>query len=306
MSIDLAFDAAPGLIGGDLYFSRSAISITPVAGAEALVNGDFSAWTGGYPDGWTLYENPGPPDPQVTQVGAGQGHGGGGSGLCNLYSSATGGRPALFQDRLSLGTWYKISVLIDTILAGQVDVTDSYGVFSARFSTTGTQTLTYQASGHARIALIGGTAPINLTLDNASAKPLSNLDRGFVHDHPYGDFSITFTCVANFQAGIRFNVQDANNFALLCFDRLTGKVALSKCVSGTVTPIGAWTAAYAAGKILTARRHKDGTLDVLYDGATLASGLAATGLNGLQAGPFLTDAANVTISRYTWDARRAT
>ncbi len=305
MSLDLAFDVAPGLLGDELYFAADGLGITPITGAELLANPGLSAWTGDNPDGWTVTGESGG-DPEVTERDPGQAHADTKTvgGAANLYNSATSNQPILTQAVLTIGGWFRAAGTISRYVSGVLAVRDSSQGMSKTYNAAGAYAHTGRALA-TNFQVRGIGTGVDLTLDDQSVRALSSLARWFTHARPYGDFAVDLTIpVASFQGGVVFNAQDASNYALLYYDRLDGKVTLIKVVAGTVTTLGSWSATYSAGKTLTARRHQDGTLDVIYNGVTLASGLAATGLVGLQAGPFLTEASGVTISRYTWDARR--
>lgn len=304
MAIDLAFRLSPGLLGDDLYFSTSAVTLVPILGGELLANGSFADWSGDNPTGWSLSGESGS-DPEVTERDPGQLHADTktSGGAANLFSTV-----ATFanikQNVLALGSWYKLRVIVSAYASGSATLrgnSDGYG--DVGFSGAGTFAGTLR---HTTVDV--GVSVIwrqcDLTLNEVSACLLTNTEQWFNHAESYGDYGAALTLNAGYQGGVVFNGQDANNFARLYFDRLDNKAYLIKRSGGVVTQIGAWSATYSAGKTLIARRHKDGTLDVIYNDVVLASGLAATGLNGRLAGPFLTDAANVTVHSYTWDARR--
>jgi len=117
MGRSLAILGVPGVLG---EHKRTLIitDFTQSLGAELLTNGDFSAWTGDNPDGWTVYESP--PTREVTEVGAGEGHGGAGTGLANFYNS-DGGNVILYHTIYTVGYWYESGVLVDTVMNGYLD-----------------------------------------------------------------------------------------------------------------------------------------------------------------------------------------
>jgi hypothetical protein len=304
MGLGLALRLTSGLLDGDLYYSTGTVNITPSAGAELLANGGFDSWTGDNPDGWSVTETA--PDPECTERDPNQGHADTKTvgGAANLFSSATAIRPQLTQNVLTVGKFFKISGSAYRV-GGSVGVRDAAGGFSYNIIASGAWDFTGRAAD--TLFLARGGAGTNLTLDDVSVKMLSALVELHTHAVAYGDFSVTLTAAGTkYQGGVVFNYSDANNYVLCNFNRIDGKVYLIKYVTGTPTVLGSWSATYSAGAVLTARRHKDGTIDVIYNGVTLASGIAATGLAGLQAGPFKTDASGVTIGSYTWDARTTT
>jgi hypothetical protein len=185
-----------------------------------------------------------------------------------------------------------------------VRVQDALGGMVQDFSTVGAKAWTGRAL-HERLDIFNIDLPFDMTIDDVSLKNIISATDLHTHSLPYGDFSVTFTAGV-FQVGVDFNYVDANNYSRLYYDRIFGKVYLLKVIAGVTIQSGSWSAAYGAGQTLTARRHIDGTIDVIYNGVTLASGIASTGLIGLQAGPFATDSSGVTVSNYTWDARTTT
>jgi hypothetical protein len=239
-------------------------------------------------------------NPEVTERDPGQSHANTKTtgGAANLYSSASTGNPQLSQAVTTSGAWYLCQANVTRQVAG------SARLYPGDYFASSAALHQWTARSVSGTALLKTDSPTDVTLSDMSVRLLSTLEQLFRHAQPYGDFSVTLSITGNYQAGVVFNGQDANNGVWLYYDRRPGYVVLIKRSVGTTTVIGSWAATYGAGKTLTARRHRDGTLDVIYDGVMLASGLAATGLAGVQAGPFLTDASGVTISRYTWDARR--
>lgn len=282
----------------DLTYDSGPLTITPAEGVELLANPSFSAWTADNPDSWTVGGEVGS-DPEVTERDSGQAHADAKTtgGSANLYASA-GNVPQISQIvALTAHQFYAFSFVVSRRVAGSINskVTGA----SVTVSAAGTYSYTGRAQDD-NYVLQNKFAGDN-TLDSASVKALSATMQLYTHAVAYGDFSATLTIpTAYFQGGVVFNYTDANNFAHLYYDRLDGKVYLTKWVSGVFTEINSWTAAYAAGATLMARRYADGTLDVIYNDATLASGLAATGLTGLQAGATATNSA-VSIS-YSWIA----
>lgn len=107
MSKGLAILGVPVMGGGPKTLVVT--TFTQSLGAELLTNGDFSAWTGDNPDGWTVGGETAP-DPEVTERDPGQGHADvktvGGS--VNFYASAATFYPTVKQDNiLIVGGWYE-------------------------------------------------------------------------------------------------------------------------------------------------------------------------------------------------------
>lgn len=307
MALGVALNLGP-VMGDDLYFTTTAVNITPALSAELLANPGFNAWTADNPDGWTVSGEVSH-DPEVTERDPTQAHADTKTvgGAANLYNSATSNQPILTQAVLTVGGWFRAAGSIGRLVAGTLAIRDQNSGMSKIYSATGAYAHTGRATSTIfQVRALG--AGVDVTTDDQSVKALSATTQLFTHAVAYGDFSVDLTIpTASFQGGVVFNRVDASNYALLYYDRLDGKVYLIKVVSGTTTQIGSWTATYSAGKTLMARRFKDGTIDAYYNAVKLTtSPVASTGLTGLQAGAFLTDASGVTISRYAWDARGAT
>lgn len=291
--------------GGVLYYIDDAISITPSAGSELITNGDFSAWTGDDPDGWIVgSETPG--SIEITERGPLQGYAGGGGGAACIYNSP--GTSFIVRQRpLTVGRFFVGSVDMTNYVGGALqwywsggDI--SHPIFNMGAAVTLAVTLVAVDDW---IWLRVQDANTDVTIDDVSYKQLSNTMQLTDHAQPYGDFSVWLTRTAYHVGGVVFNYTDDDNFAVV-FNRGDDKLVLLSWVSGTPTIIGTWSYTYAADAKLTARRHIDGTIDIIYNGATIVSGLSATGLTGTQAGAMLLSASEVSISAYEWDARTTT
>ena len=299
-----------GLFGRKKYYSNSAISITPTLDAELLVNAAFAAWPGDNPDGWTVLGETGATQ-EVTERDPTQGHADTKTvgGAANFYHESAVNNPQLLQAVLTVHSFFKIEWALTRRVAGSIRVGDSInGMSLGERSAVAAYAYTGRATNASfAVTLANSAATANVTVDTFSVKLLSNMEQLFAHAQPYGDFSVALTIPnALYQAGITFNCTDANNWEPVYYDRLHSRLYVLKRVAGTPSVVNSYPAVYAAGATLTARRHIDGTLDVIYYGVTLATGLTSTGLTGLQAGPFATDASGVVIGSYTWDARAAT
>lgn len=310
MSNRLVRGLMPGGGGTSAYYTTTSINVNPTIGPnELLSNGTFVAWTGDNPDGWTVIGETGAAL-EVTERAPANGHGDavGAGGAANFYHESAVNSPVLIQTILTVGSFYRVLWSLTKRVAGDIRVGDGINGMLQNKTAVADYVYTGRAT-HANFAitLTNSAATSNVTVDTFSVKILSALEQLLAHTQPYGDFSVTLTIpTALYQGGVTFNYTDANNYSRCYFDRLDGKVYVTKRVSGTPTVVGSWSALYSAGAILTLRRHIDGTMDVIYNSTTLATGLIATGLTGVQAGPFLTDASGVSIGSYTWDARTTT
>jgi len=142
---------------------------------NVILNGDFSAWTDDNPDDWEK-TGESPPIREVSEVGAGEGHGGSGTGLCNLYTS-DGDIIQIFQTvTLVVGKKYKVSINIDTVIAGGVLFFDyPTAMFdSQEYTTTGVKSFTFIATGTALALYIQRLTdePTDVTIDDVSIKPV--------------------------------------------------------------------------------------------------------------------------------------
>ena len=89
-------------------------------GPELVTNGNFSAWTGDDPNGWTVVGEVGA-DPEVSEVGSNEGHGGTSTGSCNIYTSA-GADTNIYQSVLNADTLYKITLDITKSVTGAIKI----------------------------------------------------------------------------------------------------------------------------------------------------------------------------------------
>jgi len=257
MALGVALNLGP-VMADDLYFTTTAVNITPALSAELLANGGFSAWTGDNPDGWAVAGEAGH-DPEVTERDPTQAHADTKTtgGAANLYNSATSNQPILTQAVLTIGGWFRAAGTISRYVSGVLAARDTNQGMSKTYNAAGAYAHTGRATSTIFQARALGTG-VDLTLDDQSVKTLSATTQLFTHAVAYGDFSVDLTIpTASFQGGVIFNRVDASNYVLLYFDRLDGKVYLIKVVAGTTTQLGSWTATYSAGATLTARVYKD-------------------------------------------------
>lgn len=283
--------------GAVRYFKTDTIAITPTRGAECLANWDFSAWTGDNPDGWTVTGESGT-DPEVTQRDPDKQHADApGTGAANFFKSNTANHPTISQTGvLTAQSWYYIEYDITAHTMGwhAFDVGALVG-FNAVGKITWSGRVTKTS-----FSFYAPTNSGNWTVDYITCKPLDGLREPHSHAFPYGDFSVKVAAATHHCGGVDFNIVDANNYSRLYL--YENKLYLLDVKNGSTTQIGSWPVTYVEGAKMTARRYLNGTRDILYGGSTLASGLAASGLEGLDAGPMLTSADHVTISEYEWSA----
>lgn len=138
-------------------------------GLDVITNGDFSAWTGNNPDGWTVTGESGN-DPEVSQVGADAVHGGSGTGAANLYS--TGSVLSISQSGvLAVGQTYALTFSYKT----QVESTGGIAIYngatqvSPLYHELGDYTVVFNAtSSSVSIQTFGAC---DATIDNVTCKP---------------------------------------------------------------------------------------------------------------------------------------
>jgi hypothetical protein len=100
----------------------------------------------------------------------------------------------------------------------------------------------------------------------------------------YGRASVKITRDTLSKAlGLVLNYTDPNNTAFVLFDGYS-KIHYLKHAGGLTTVIGSWSITYAVGATLDVTRHQNGTVDITYDGVSVVSGVAASGLAGTKLG----------------------
>jgi hypothetical protein len=114
-----------------------------ILGNELLVNGNFSAWSGDDPTGWTVTGESGS-DPEVSQVGVSEGHGGTDTGAANLYT--TSGTVSISQSALVAGLTYQVSIRITKVTTGGVVVYCGNTPVSPPYQLEGYYSFTFNAT----------------------------------------------------------------------------------------------------------------------------------------------------------------
>lgn len=188
-------------------------NFTQSLGAELLTNGNFSAWTGDNPDGWTVTGESGA-DPEVSQVDPANLHGGGGTGAANLFSSATTNQPRMNQAVATAAIWHEFACDITARSSGAIRLSDGSLGSPYNYATVRTfKRLFLAGNAFATIAMIAASG--NLTIDNASLKAITM--NAVVNFLPTGVFTFSFTPGTTFAGqlvGIPYRVQNASNFML--------------------------------------------------------------------------------------------
>lgn len=145
-------------------------TFTQSLGPELLTNGDFSAWTGDNPDGWTVGGEAGS-DPMVTQVAPG---GGAGTGAARFYASTATPNPNLTQVKLTTTAIHELYVTVSARVSGTVQWNDNWaGGFSITDqSTVSTRHALARPKGTTLLLLTSSDAH-DIVVDQVSAKALS-------------------------------------------------------------------------------------------------------------------------------------
>jgi len=284
-------------------YKDTSITITPSLGADM-----FDANRGDFNDGgvgsWTPFGN--------NTISAAT------NALVVTYVDSVDGAQANLNNAADLNADLAVDTFYQFVTYGnavgavihRID-SNSLGVLRTLFSGAATATGTFRAA-HAttnRQIAAGMGAGETLTLDNQTIKPLSTIwDTLVDHGVVAGLHSINYTCSGGYQPILVLEYEDANNYTYLFEDGFSvgPKVHLVKRVAGVETVVGSWAITYVAAKTLSVNRHVNGTLDVIYNGATLASGIAATTNTGTQGTSGATDGTQVTVHYYEMDARNAT
>lgn len=224
-----------------LLLSRSGpliiTSFTQSLGSELLTNGDFSAWTGDNPDGWTVVGESGS-DPMVTQVASG---GGAGTGSARIYSSSSG--VSCRQTVLTSGDHYEVNTVLSAVTSGQPRVMDINGSLRPLPSLFLSSAGTYSYFGHASdtTLLVFLTGAGDFVCDSVSVKKLTlNSESAFGAN---GTFEFHFTLPGSPVAGQAAELMYRANGTLNCWRaRVRRNLAnnnydfiLDSVSSGTVT-----------------------------------------------------------------------
>lgn len=245
------FSADSGLwLDGNLNPAAMTISSgrgiwTPTVGNEIIIKGDFSAWTGDNPDGWTVATES-LPDYEVSEVGTGEGHGGSGTGLCNLYRNGAGYLNINQGTNVTAGGWYRISLVIDTIVSGSLELHNANGM-SQVFTSTGAKLYTAVNWGIGSSWRIQAAAnPTDITIDDVSLKSITfatifRLRR--IYYASYVEAAIRRSAVT--QKGVVL-FKDANNM-IMVWDNGNNVIYLRKRVAGTWGTASSGSFTYSAG-----------------------------------------------------------
>lgn len=230
-------DNGLGAGGGGVAISGGAVSsgkivVTPTLGDELITNGDFSAWTGDNPDGWT-YVN-GDANNYVENV----------DDECHLVSN--GSFFGIKQVGVAeVGQRYLISVDITVAdpLARYLRIDLWNNAEAKRFNTVGTHRFVVTAND-TDLYITRYSLATDITFDNVSVKELTFADlliKPLQSITPDVIFTVPLTLPdAYMQGGICLRVDDLDdpqNYILVYADRKAAKISVYKVEDGVYTAL---------------------------------------------------------------------
>lgn len=280
----------PGAIGPvALGGSGELADPVPVAGAELLTNGDFSAWSGDNPTGWTL-----------SGAESGTVYVSEAAGAARIVSD--GSNFGIYQSVLSNHTWYRVQLDIVSI-TGSIQIVQVGTVQFALWSNPGSAMVTARTAGVATgLGIYRGSAT-DATVDNASCKLLSlaSLLSTRTYASADCDLSAAVTRTSGTQAGLCARLDSASspaNFIIAYLDG-AGNVKVDKCVGGTYTNVISGAITYGSTKRLRLVCSGN-SVSAYYDGVQVGSTVTVSDagiVSNTRHGKFSTYASN-TFSGY--------
>ena len=214
----------------DPVISTTPAAPTPSLGADVAVNGVFAADTNWTKDaGWSI--------------------------AAGAASVATDGNVSIYQETLTIGAWYKLSVGLTALTnASGISFISVAGTpIGPTFSAIQTHALYCRATTTTLgIMLRGGAAGKTATIDNVKAEPYtlaSLLSSAGDAGSKYGIFDFAVTVGATYQAGGLFCLDDAAtpaNYLHAYVDQTDGKAYLLKVVGGVTTELIGTAITYGA------------------------------------------------------------
>ena len=231
----------------------------PVAGAELIVNGDFAAWTGDNPDGWSVFETG---NGIVSENPAGQ---------CQIVSGGDGA--GITQTIFAASAWHIVGVDVNAI-SGTLSLNEAGVVVMAPITTTGSKLLVHRTAAAPGTFQFFRDGTMSAQIDNVTCKAysLSSLISTRSYASADCDISVAVTRTAGTQAGISARVDSAAspaNFLIAYLDG-SGNVKVDKCVSGTYTNVISGAVTYGAGRILRLVCNGN-NVSVYYNGTQVGS-----------------------------------
>ena len=210
--------------GTDDYISiADHIDLTP-AGTDLVTNGEFAAWVADDATGWTETGEAGA-DPAATEVGTGEDHTGAGAGYCCIYKSVGGAAIDIYQPLTTvIGQTYRIRIVIDTVTAGGITITDGRGdvIFDpVTYTTTGVKSFDFVATTTNPNIMIAGQEDVasDVTFDDVSVAVVTPFSiSAWVYMHDADRFHIASKGLLNVDAEWLFNTNSDGELSLIIYD----------------------------------------------------------------------------------------
>lgn len=270
--------AGNGWSAGDVAANK--LVITPTLGSELLTNGNFSAWSGDNPTGWTV-ANETAPNIEVTQRSALQLHADSpaGTGACNYYVDAANQATNLQirQTILTVDSWYSTFVEVTAFSVGALFIQDANSNMSRNIQAVGSFPNTGRATSTV-FRLRGNTSSArDFTFDNVSVKAITLSTMFGTQTLTYVPrvISTAITRSASTQAGV-VHYSDDNNWVAAYLDG-SGNIVLLKRVGGTYTQVATASVVYVADNVLELRYSPSAqTYEVSYGGVTRITAQSVT------------------------------
>jgi hypothetical protein len=171
-------DYAATIDGGTQVTQGQDITKMLPLGSEEVTNGDFSAWTGDDPDGWS-----------ITGEDAGN-YFTEDSGKCRIVSD--GGNLYMSQIVLNVGKYYIISIDVTDVTSGELWVYNTGGglfPLDTTITGTGTTSVVFRSSADRFYIRSASGDSCDITIDNVSVKEIEVLGDDLVTDGGFADIT---------------------------------------------------------------------------------------------------------------------
>ena len=146
-----------------------------ILGRDRVVNGNFAAWTGDNPDGWTLVASDSV-NREVSEVGTGAFHNGAGTGSCNIWTDNGSGVGVKQDLGTVVGRKYRATFVHASQSVGGSPWSFAHyngtGINSFSPGSSGTYTTDYIAIGEG-IQFKRGAGATDFTIDNVVVQEIS-------------------------------------------------------------------------------------------------------------------------------------
>lgn len=169
-------------------------AFTQAWGPELLVNGNFAAWTGDNPDGWTVTGEVGA-DPEVTERDPDQGHADVVTvgGAANFYSSVTAFAPTITQNVAIVNRWHEFGLTVTARAGGEIQMICLAGGLNVYGASVTAMRALGRFAGTDTTIRPRNVIPIDFTIDDATLKRITlNAQQTGVAD-AINDFEFTLS-----------------------------------------------------------------------------------------------------------------